>query len=492
MTQKCQFFCELEQRRVSDFAELSYVLSGHDKDSVACNGWPVVPPLPNRMCFFCGWNEEQETAAQNGLIVSVSRDEVTKSVARRIRVPVYKKVSRRQCPLIDYTWERQWTNAVNRCLSHPSEAACVSDYSGRTALHLASFNHGSPDYVALALIRANPHALIKQDSYGQTPLHYACQFRGGTNDLAVLYCDMLVEYKSCMDVLNACPAITASPLYLACSREAPIKVVKALVDIRQTIGTMCWIAPITGGEPYWRNAKHFHREEEYSTSPLSVLFHPFKNVSTRIENNSQVWQCMRNAVSGVLANQDEEYTDQLMQCCEEGSDDDKDALMILWLKCLVLLREHLQSYASGNDGALLLHLVASLKVPVPSLVDCCIQVFPEQALQRNHEGHVPLHCALLNPFFSADVFSILLYHQPQAARLAFPNGQSPLAVAVQQARLSWNNGLESLVMADPDALMTRDPTSGLYPFQQAAASLDADVSTIFRLLRLHPDVLISS
>ena len=370
-------------------------------------------------------------------------------------------------------------NVVARCHSHPSEAACVSDHSGRTALHLASFNQGCPDYVAVALIQANPHALIKQDSYGQTPLHYAAQFRGGTNDLVMLYCEKLVEFASRMDVLNACPIITASPLYLACLRNAPISLLNTLLSTRQSIGT-CWIAPITGGEPYWEHDVDIH--EQGTKSPLSVLVESTINVDIEIDVDTR--QEMRNAVLSM--NEDVELE------CEDSPTNGRDAVMAFWLKSLLLLRSQLQIYSCNNANFSLLHLVAALKVPVPVLVDCCAVVFPEEALQRDDEGFVPLHYALLNPsFHSSVVIQILLQKQPEAASLAFPNGKSPLVVALEKQRVWCSSGMEQLVMAAPDALEQSDAESGLYPFQ-LAASLNSNETVIYRLVRLRPDLLASS
>lgn len=432
------------------------------------------------MCFFlCGWHQD----SRDGLLVEKvpPHDESSRALTTTdtntvpIRVPIYKKISRQQCPLIDYTWERQWTKVVGRCCSHPSEACCVSDHSGRTALHLASFNHGCPNYVAVALIEANPHALIKQDSYGQTPLHYACQFRGGTNDLVVLYCQKLVEFSSRMDVRNACPSITASPLYLACKRNAPIHVLNSLVSTRKSMGTTCWIAPMTGGEPYWDDDNN---ETHGTKSPLSVLIDSCKD-DIDIQINLDVRQQMKDAV---LSINDEE---SVCGC----QDSPADTVMVLWLKCLVLLREHLSAYTQNTDDASLLHLLASLRELVPVWIKHCALVFPEAALQRDYRGYVPLHYALLNPAtLSSDAFTILLHHYPEAATCAFPNGKSPLVVALQQQRLPWNS-LQELVMADPDALTQRDAESGLYPFQ-LAASLNSDTSAIYGLLRLRPDLLL--
>lgn len=454
------------------------------------------------MCFFwCNWSKYQKADSRDGLLV------VHKTKRASIRIPIYRKVSRRTCPLLDYTWEMRWTNVVDRCISHPSEACCVSSFTGRTALHLASLNHGSPDFVARALLHANPHALLKQDSYGQTPLHIASQYASGTNNLVLLYCATLVELASRSEankdvVVNACPPIMeASPLYLACDRSAIIDVVKALVKTRTTIGT-CWIAPVTGGEAFfpWQDD-----QQQASTSmndgiqvdnatktPLSVAVElcPDFNVDPTTVDDSTIGvrllKEMKNTGESILNSDNREP--QFAGICNL-------LIMACWLKSIVLLKPHYQSLARDSQGASLLHLVAALRVPVPALAAWCARVFPETLLQQDANGYIPLHYALLNPSSSKQsqdyVIMVLVRSQPDAAKVAFPcNGQSTtLVVALQQQRPWWWHGyLEELDMANPDALAQRDDESGFHPYQ-LAASLDADLSTIYGLLRLRPDLL---
>ena len=403
-------------------------------------------------------------------------------------VPIYKKVSRQQCPLMNCTWERQWTRVVERSYSHPSEASCLSDFSGRTALHLASFNHGCPNFVAEALIRANPHALVKQDSYGQTPLHYACQFRAGTNDLVLLYCEKLKEFATNgMDVLNPCPPLTASPLYLACKRNGPIEILQAILSTRRSIG-VCWIAPVTGAEPFWKqqdNMELLQDDHGTTTTPLSVLIDSCKEslVSARID--LELRQELRHAALRMLSRNDEE-AETLPMFAEESDEqgDSNDSIMSVWLKILVLFRQEFIEYARDNNGASLLHLVASLRIPLPILTEVCSLVFEEESSQRDSRGYLPLHYAIMNP---NSLFYIILRKRPSTATLAFPDGQSPLVVAMKRRNVDFSL-LNELAMADPDALTRHDLESRLLPFQ-LAASLDSGEDTIYGLLRLRPDLL---
>lgn len=129
--------------------------------------------------------------------------------------------------------------------------------------------------------------------------------------------------------------------------------------------------------------------------------------------------------------------------------------------------------------------MASLNVPIPALVECCAQVFPDEVLNKDARDYIPLHHSRLHS--ATEVIHILLHHEPKAAKMALPNGQLLLIVVLEKS-LSWNNGLNKLVSAYPDSLIRRDPLSRLYP-SLWAASLDAELRTIFLLVRLHPDLI---
>jgi hypothetical protein len=261
---------------------------------------------------------------------------------------------------------------------------------------------------------------------------------------------------------------------MACSRDAPIQVLNALVSTRSSIQ---WVAPITGGEPYWASDTGIKEE-----TPLSVIVNNRKKALVEIK--CLVKQKMKTATYNEF-----QWTQgsSEMTHFSQSSDDDHTDTLNLWLKCLLLLREHMHRYShiDGSDQGSLLHRVVSLKVPIPTLVECCVQVFSESALNRDARGYIPLHHSL---FHSAkEVIPILLQYEPKAAKIALPNGQLPLVVALEK-KLSWNNGLKKLVSAYPDALLRRDPSSRLYP-SLLAASLDTELETIYILARMRPDLM---
>lgn len=168
-----------------------------------------------------------------------------------------------------------------------------------------------------------------------------------------------------------------------------------------------------------------------------------------VKTNCLVKQRMRTAANDFF--QWNHESNDLTRFGQSSDDDHTDALST-WLKCLLLLREHMHrfSHIDGNDQGSIVHLVASLNVPIPALVECCSQVFPEEILHKDAQGYIPLHHSLLH--CATEVMQILLHYEPKAAKLALPNGQLPLIVALEK-NLSWNDGLNKLVSAYPDSLI---------------------------------------
>jgi ankyrin repeat protein len=80
---------------------------------------------------------------------------------------------------------------------------------------------------------------------------------------------------------------------------------------------------------------------------------------------------------------------------------------------------------------------------------------------------------------------MLLQAYPEAARVKDALGRLPLHVAIESG---WED-LSDLMEAHPDSLLERDGVFQLYPFQLAAWSPNASLSTAFTLLQRTPHVL---
>jgi hypothetical protein len=80
-----------------------------------------------------------------------------------------------------------------------------------------------------------------------------------------------------------------------------------------------------------------------------------------------------------------------------------------------------------------LHAIACAKVPIQSLLQVALAVFPEKTLQRDDHGMLPLHHVLLakHPYATQRLVSALLQHSPEAAQHRMPNeGPTPLSLAL--------------------------------------------------------------
>ena len=191
---------------------------------------------------------------------------------------MYQSMPRDTCPLLRNCWSQNWEKVVEICTLEPHRALHKTQHSGRTALHLSTFSHPCPLYVAQTLLAANRHMILVQDTNLYTPLTYHCtlstQQHNNNNNGAdpndeetkrmSLFCDtaIMVEQELQNDDLIP-PAYGLSPLYLAAKRNASLSVLSVLLQTRKRTQ---WIAPSTGGEPYW----DLQTLDEYS-SPLEVL-----------------------------------------------------------------------------------------------------------------------------------------------------------------------------------------------------------------------------
>ena len=261
-----------------------------------------------------------------------------------LQVPSYTQISRADhCPLLKHAWGQNWEEVVKVCAKEPWRTLHMTQYSGRTALHLATFDRSCPLKVARALLKANRQMIAVRDSNNYTPLHIVAFFSAATtlsqnestesssderffstreavlmnqmgrtieedgrdgniqspvtratNDanteseaisVMSLFCDtaIMVEQElgramgknreeQQMQLLEG-----TSPLYLAAKKGAPVSILKILLETRSRTN---WIAPSTGGEPYWyRNnsteGNGTGREQESPnasfSSPLEIL-----------------------------------------------------------------------------------------------------------------------------------------------------------------------------------------------------------------------------
>ena len=416
------------------------------------------------------------------------------SFSGSMRLPLYKQVNRDHCGLLKLAWQKNWMDLERRCVTHPEETFRVTSNSNRTALHLATFNVPCPLEVAQALLTANRHMIVVQDQNCYTPLHNVCFFQHG-DDLVALFCDTASMVQQELMGRGELPTPSGtSPLFLAAKRAAPMGTLQVLLETRRRVS---WIAPSTGGEPYGDTTTLDH----YS-SPLEILLRGrttslFTNLET--EPNKPLRKLLRSTAVSQLArfhnvdmtktnnNYDDDDSDELTESISETTDFDA---VCLWQKCILLLAEHCPLLVHQDDKTLsfgFLHAVACCKVPVPALLQSILHIFPEQVLQRDDTGNLPLHHVLAahHPYATKTLLDILLQQSPACSNMTLPNGQTPLVQALFQ-HLSWDI-LQALLEAGEYAAL-QIPYDGLYPFG-IAASHDYDVDVIYSFLIKSPQVL---
>jgi len=206
-------------------------------------------------------------------------------------------------------------------------------------------------------------------------------------------------------------------------------------------------------------------------------------------------------------------------------------LQKLWEKTELLIKASVgRDLDSDDEDWLVLHAIA--KVDCLSVVMWfALKLYPEQIRTRDANGNLPLHIAVQKPIYAQQYFVGIhesRYHHfrtvyPEEYQdaeefmacfllNAFPEGAtymdaqhhvplvvSLLTLAAQREENSRNqyyihsdqqqqHRLNRLIEAAPEALVSRDFETRLYPFQ-TAASVNAPLDSIYTLLRSDPSAL---
>lgn len=209
----------------------------------------------------------------------------------------------------------------------------------------------------------------------------------------------------------------------------------------------------------------------------------------------------------------------------------------LWLKTEVLIKAACGRSLdddSQEENWLVLHDIVQLDV-LSIVMWFAIRLYPEQLTTQDENGNIPLHIAVTKPIF---VHQLTFRHNPtynhtQHSVAWYPSGElaeqaqefmavfllrknaqgatymnanfhTPLLVSLltyaeqrsikpsnnycTHSELQYQRRLTFLVKAAPEALVSRDLSTGMYPFQTAAVA-NAPLDVIYTLFRGDPSAL---
>ena len=219
---------------------------------------------------------------------------------------------------------------------------------------------------------------------------------------------------------------------------------------------------------------------------------------------------LRESVDQVLKNPTREHGSR--------SIDTNNAFGLLLHRIFLIIRATFRDSFSRSPFDLsgdILHQAAALSgpsgpiLPLP-ILELILWQYPEQVVQRDHCGKLPLHHAVQvrkSPHSCSENagyewrqwVSLLVKQAPRACCMPDDLGRLPLHYAVgsseaceavnENLRVERSNVIQELTTAAPQSVETRDPISGLYPFMLAAACPHTSLESVYWLLRRSPGVV---
>lgn len=357
-----------------------------------------------------------------------------------------------------------WGPVLERLESHPNEASLQGHLFGQTALHAACIRY-PPLHAVQALIQCAPAATMLQNRDGETALHIACNCASEEVQLEILH--------AAPGAVELADKYGDTPLHNAARNGGTLRVLEKMLRAAPAVVSV-------------KNCR--------GITPFCLLSRSYFEAETMDELEEN----------------------------EEYSSDWEAALLFL-------------NAAAPSPATPLVHAAAMTSACPRHLLLMLLKFYPEQALMYDESGKIPLHyAASTNPIQEPHVWdehedgyrdlpppddsdmanfnlqrgdledyvhlqelvtddanhSVLLsvvHWNPRAARCADADGRLPLTLALMSNK-TWDDGLQHLIWAAPQALETRDPVTRMYPFQLAALYVD-DIDTVYRLVRSFPQNL---
>lgn len=376
--------------------------------------------------------------------------------------------------LIRLVEDHHWVAALERISTHPRETSAVG-IQGRTPLHVAC-DHDAPAALVQALLAAWPEGAERVGTSYMNPLHITCSSAHASIDVVRV---LLTGCRDPLRITGAKDVDGDTPLHAACRCGAPMDVLITLLQANPV--TVLW-RDYEGLNPLMRLwVRYYVIVGEQIISNLKQPSDLTPDLVEAWERTVLLLQVM-NAMDGttqqrqLLAPFHAVHASSYVNCPR-----------CVVRMAMVLFPEQLLMRDEG--GFLPIHIAAA--APVYAVHDLRGEGFSMEDAILDEETGMPIIRKLKETKYTEpSVIDILLSGEASAAKERDPNGQLPLHIAIMRGK-TLDEGVKALADAYPEALTMPDKHTNLYPFMLAASvgRGRGDCSTIYEMVRAAPDLV---
>jgi ankyrin repeat protein len=347
----------------------------------------------------------------------------------------------------------------------PKSAFVKNNMGGYYPIHTACSCRGIQPEVVQTLILHNPDAVkltttnddCPGGTSGNTPLHCAISSSASVGVLKIL----LKAYPGAMSVLNS---DGHTPFHLAMGRK-PVPSLPTIQILLECVS-------------FQHTNNNNHSNPLLMRDPSGLM--PLHYVSSRNVTSEVTSLLLKSCPAAVNATNHVGSTPLALLCKTNARflrlsvDPENSAINPrfygeFWAKATLLLRAAYHGLVSSTNQPTASHpdpntLHMSLMVPnCPSeFIHFILNVYPDQILERDHEGNLPLHTASLKGKKKTtkkhrkehnEIISHLLTLYPAGAAEVNEHNELPLDVMIKSQR-TWGAGIQQVVDAYPASLLT--------------------------------------
>ncbi len=376
--------------------------------------------------------------------------------------------------LIRLVEDHHWVAAIERISTHPRETSAVG-IQGRTPLHVAC-DHDAPAAIVQALLAAWPEGAERVGTSYMNPLHITCSSAHASIDVVRV---LLTGCRDPLRITGAKDVDGDTPLHAACRIGAPMEVLITLLHANPV--TVLW-NDYEGLNPLMR------LWVRYYVLVGETIISNLKRPSDLTPDLVEAWERTVLLLQVMKAMDGTTHQRQLISpFLAVHASSHVNCPRCVVRMAMVLFPEQLLMRDEG--GFLPIHIAAA--APVYAVHDLRGEGYSmDDTLIDEETGRPLIRKVKETKYKEPSVIDILLTGEPSAARERDPNGQLPLHVAIMRGK-TLEEGVKALADAYPEALTMPDKHTNLFPFMLAASvgRGRGDCSTIYEMVRAAPELV---